>query len=62
MTPLEQPITNIIREAIINNHERENQFNEIREGLLIDRNKAKQLFYAFLYYADEEYLDEILGN
>lgn len=48
-----QPITTVIRDAIIYNHERENQYTEIQEILCVSRSKAKQLFFCFLYKADE---------
>lgn len=60
MTPIEEPITNVIREAILNHRERENTFNEIRSELCVTRNKAKELYYAFIWYANENYLTQLL--
>lgn len=60
MTPMEKPITNVIREAILNNPEREGQFAEIGRNLACSRNKSKQLFFAFLWQAEEPYFERML--
>lgn len=54
------PITTAIRNAIINNTNREEQFEEISFSVGCDREKAKELFFAFIYRANEEYLVYIL--
>ena len=59
-TPMEEPITNVLREALINRVDREDQYAEIMRNLACSRNKAKQLYFAFLYYATEEYLERML--
>lgn len=56
----DKTITEIIREAIIENLDRGNQFDEIQEKLGCSRQTAKSLFYAFIYYAKEDHLQDIL--
>lgn len=46
----------VIRDAIINNKTREFQFRQIMEVLACKRSTAKQLYYAFLYNATDEFL------
>lgn len=46
----------IIRNAIINNEVRTYQYQEIQEALGCSRNKAKQLYFAFLYNAEDTFL------
>lgn len=52
----------IIREAIINNPVRNYAFMEIQEATGCSRHTSKALYFAFLWYASEEYLKEILDN
>ncbi|MCS5736769.1 hypothetical protein [Herbiconiux daphne] len=56
ITPNEEPIKNIIREAFLNHTNRDSSLSEISEELLVSRQKAKQLFFAFLWNADENLL------
>lgn len=52
----------IIREAIVNNTVRTYQFDEIARNAGCTRSVAKQLYFSFLYYATEEYLQDLLKN
>lgn len=53
-------INAIIRNAIIHNADREGQFIEIEHVLGCTRAKVKKLYYAFLYKADDAYLEKLL--
>ena len=55
-------LTNIIRNAIINNPARNFQFSEIASNVGCHRLVAKQLYFSFLYYATEDYLQDMLKN
>ncbi len=55
-----EKITTTIRDAIVNNDKREEQLQYIMWSMCCDREKAKQLYFAFLYYASEDYLVYIL--
>jgi hypothetical protein len=48
----------IIRDAIIYNKTREYQLRQIIEVLGCSRTTAKQLFFAFLYNATDEFLSK----
>ena len=52
----------IIRNAIINNEVRKYQFMEIMQVLGCSRNRAKQLYYAFLYNAEDAFLRKKLSE
>lgn len=52
----------IIREAIVNNTVRTYQFDEIAKNANCSRAAAKQLYFSFLYYATEDYLQDLLKN
>lgn len=52
----------IIRNAIIHNEVRTYQFQEIQIALGCSRHKAKQLYYAFLYNAEEKFLRKKLSE
>lgn len=54
------PITVAIRNAIINNPDRQGQLEDIMSSVGCERHKAKELYYAFLYRADEDYLAYLL--
>lgn len=51
-----------IREAIVNNTVRTYQFDAIARDAKCSRQVAKQLYFAFLYYATEDYLQDLLKN
>ena len=48
--------------AIINNSARNFQFSEIANNVGCHRSVAKQLYFSFLYYATEDYLQDMLKN
>uniref|UniRef100_A0AAU7VH07 Uncharacterized protein n=1 Tax=Escherichia phage vB_EcoS_P1338 TaxID=3161150 RepID=A0AAU7VH07_9CAUD len=52
----------IIREAIVNNALRTRQFDEIAKNANCSRAAAKRLHFSFLYYATEDYLQDLLKN
>ncbi len=52
----------IVREAIVNNTVRTYQFDEIARNTGCTRAVAKQLYFSFLYYATEDYLQDLLKN
>lgn len=52
----------VIRNAIINNRVRQYQYVEIMQVLGCSRNKAKQLYYAFLYNAEDAFLRKKLSE
>lgn len=54
------PITVAIRNALIDYGDRNAQLEAIMSEVDCDRYKAKELYYAFLYRADEAYLVHIL--
>lgn len=54
------PITVAIRNAIINNHNRQDQIGDIMSSVDCSRVKAKELYFAFIYQANEEYLVYLL--
>jgi len=54
------PITIAIRNAIINNHNRQDQIGDIMSSVDCSRVKAKELYFAFIYRATEEYLVYLL--
>lgn len=57
-------ITQVIRDAILNNTDRSVQFSEISKNLNTTRNTAKTLFFAFAYNATEDHLKALFleGN
>lgn len=54
------PITTAIRNAIINHDDRNGQLQEIMCSVGCERHKAKELIYAFIYRAEEDFLVHIL--
>lgn len=52
-------ITHIIRDSIFNNQVRRFQYLSIQNSLGVSRIKAKELFFAFLYRAQEDMLQQI---
>lgn len=53
-------ITVAIRDAIINRDDRDGQLDWIMSTVICDRNKAKELYFAFIYRAEEDFLVHIL--
>lgn len=53
-------ITTAIRNAIINYANRDEQIEEISFSVGCDAKKAKELFFAFIYHASEEFLVYLL--
>lgn len=52
----------VIREAVINYDSRSAQLMSIKSILGVSRDRAKDLLYAFLYNAEEEFLLHIALN
>lgn len=52
-------ITNIIRTAILRNEVRRFQLLEIQTNLGVTRTQAKKLLFAFIYHANEDYLQKL---
>lgn len=52
----------IIRSAIINNTVRNFQYEEIMKETGCTRHVAKTLLFSFLYYATEDYLQDLLKS
>lgn len=53
-------ITVAIRDAIINRDDRDGQLQEIMCSVGCERHKAKELYFAFIYRAEEDFLVHIL--
>ncbi|QHJ81884.1 MAG: hypothetical protein [Bacteriophage sp.] len=51
-----------IRTAIVNNTVRNFQYEEIMRETGCTRHVAKTMMFSFLYYATEDYLQDLLTN
>lgn len=54
---MSRSLKSIIRKAICENSSREFQYQQIMKEVECTRAHAKQLFFAFLYYAGDDFLE-----
>lgn len=54
---MSRSLKSVIRKAICDNSSREFQYQQIMKEVECTRTHAKQLFFAFLYYAGDDFLE-----
>lgn len=57
MSNREERITKTIQNAIVNNENRVEQLDEVASVLNCSRQRAKELYFGFIYNTNESYLE-----
>lgn len=55
-------VIKVVRAALIDNNDRNIAYSFIQDLLGVSRTVAKRLVFAFYYYADEEYMQQIING